>query len=165
MGDRSPPPDFTDVRILEITGGFDHTGQVPYCTVNAKVMPESFTSDLVGAEAMAVANTFRAFIFLKADGDPLSPAPPNRRQDNVFGYFNNNLLGLRLLTFVSWDGPAVEGPGCQQEMEQLALENGLDLDGTPVIKTMSDLENLEQNGCIQFRTRALDGSQGFPWVM
>ena len=87
----SPHSDFNDTKILEITGGFDHKGHELYYTVNAKVMPASFTNNLAGAEAMALANSFRAFIFPKADADPLSPGPPNRRQDNVFdtrhGYF------------------------------------------------------------------------------
>ncbi|MFQ5520314.1 MAG: hypothetical protein ACE5FK_02850, partial [Candidatus Methylomirabilia bacterium] len=110
-----------------------------------------------------------AFIFPKAEGDPLSPAPPNRRQDNIFdtrnGYFGANPLGLWLLTFVSWDGTAVDSVQCQGVKGDLAGKNGRDLDGTPVIKRMSEIEGLEGAGCISLQTRALDGSQGFPWVV
>lgn len=166
----SPHQDFKDVRIHEITGGFDHSGDVLYYTVNAKVFIEDFTDDPEGAEALAIANSFRAFIFPKKDGGlPLSPAPPNRRQDNVFdtrnGYFSNNPLGLWILTFVSWDGANVNDGTCQDMASDLREENGIDLDGTPVIKTVSDLENLEEEGCVQFRTRNRNGSQGFPWVV
>ncbi len=167
--DESPHPDFRDVRIVETTGGFKHNGDLLYYVITGMVMPDAFTPDPAGARAMAIANSFRAFIFPKAAGDPLSPAPPNRRQDNIFetdnGYFSNNPLGLWLLTFVSWDGPNVASGRCRVEMDKLARDNGLDLDGTPVITTKKDIENLHQLGCISLRTRALDGSQGFPWVL
>lgn len=161
----SPHPNFTDVEILEITGGFDHKGQVLYYTVNAKMEPDGFTS----VETMTLANSFRAFIFPKAEGNPLSPAPPNRRHDNVFdtrnGYFSNNPLGLWILTFVSWNDPATEE--CLDEQEKLSKKNGSDLDGTPVLKTVSQIENMEAKGCITLQTRSLaEGApQGFPWVV
>ncbi len=167
--DASPHPDFRDVRIVETTGGFKHNGSLLYYVIAGMVMPDTFTNDPAGARAMAIANSFRAFLFPKKDGDPLSPAPGNRRQDNIFetdnGYFSNNPLGLWLLTFVSWDGPRVASARCRREMDRLAAENGRDLDGTPVIKTKSDILNLESMGCVRLRTRALDGSQGFPWVV
>lgn len=166
----SPDADFANIKILEITGGFDHKGHVLYYTVNAKVMPNTFTDDEAGDEALEVANAFRAFIFPKAAGNPLVPGAPNRRQDNVFdtrnGYFNNNPLGLWILTFVSWDGPNLTSNKCQDAIEDLTDENGLDLDGTPIIKTVSDLESLEKDGCVRFRTRnTVTGVDGFPWVV
>ncbi|NIV98371.1 hypothetical protein GWN26_04145 [Candidatus Saccharibacteria bacterium] len=169
VADVSPHSDFADVRILETTGGFDHTGSVLYYAVNGKVMPNTFTNDTAGQAARNLANSFRAFIFPKASGDPLSPAPPNRRQDNVFdtrnGYFSNNPLGLWLLVFVSYTNAAFNTQAGQKALGDLAQKNGLDLDKTPIIKTVSDLENLQKDGFVQFRTRAVDGSQGFPWVI
>lgn len=162
-------PDFNHVGILEITGGFDHKGHVLYYSINGKVMPETFTNDEAGREALETANSFRAFIFPKAAGNPLGPPPPNRRQDNLFdtrhGYFSNNPLGLWLLVFVSYTDKAFTTEEGLEALSDLADENGVDLDGTPVIKTVSDLEDLEENGFVEFRTRARDGSQGFPWVI
>ena len=167
--DRSRDRDFADVRILETTGGFDHKGHVLYYTVNGKAMLDTFTDDEAGREAFEIANEFRAFIFPKADGLPLSPAPPNRRQDNVFdtrhGYFSNDPLGLWLLVFVSYTDKAFVTEEGLDALFVLAVKNGLNLDGTPVIKTVDDLEDLEEAGFVQFRSRALDGSQGFPWVI
>lgn len=167
--DDSPHPDFTDVRIIETTGGFDGSGHVFYYTINGMVMPETFTDDEAGDRAIEIANSFRAFIFPKADGDPLGPAPPNRRQDNVFdtsgGYFSNNPLGLWLLVFVSYTDDAFDTEDGQEALADLAEKNGLNLDGTPVIKTVSEIENLADDGFVELRTRALDGSQGFPWVI
>ena len=54
------------------------------------------------AQAMALANAFRACILPQASGDPRSPAPPHRRQANVFdtqnGSFSNTLLTAYTLT-------------------------------------------------------------------
>lgn len=167
--DASPHSDFRDVRIVETTGGFDHSGNLLYYVVTGKVMPSTFTSDEAGARARELADSFHAFLFPKAAGDPLGPAPPNRRQDNIFdtrnGYFSNNPLGLWLLTFVSYTEKALTTEEGQEALADLAARNGRDLDGTPVIKTVSELEKLEHAGLVEFRSRAPDGSQGFPWVL
>ena len=66
---------------------------------------------------------------------------------------------------MSFDGPNVNTKDCQEEMAELAEENGTDLDGTPVINRLSDIRKLERMGCVRLRNRALDGSQGFPWLI
>lgn len=81
------------------------------------------------------------------------------------GYFSNNPLGIWLLVFVSYTDRAFDSEEGREALMKLAEDNGVDLDGTPVIKTVSDLEDLEKEGFVEFRTRALDGSQGFPWVI
>lgn len=70
-------------------------------------------------------------------GDLLNPAPCGRRQDNIFdtgnGYLTSNPLQLWRLMFVTWDGPDVNTPECQEKMAELAAKNGVDLDGTPIL--------------------------------
>ena len=169
VADASPHPDYTDVRILELTGGFDREGRVLYYTVHGKIMPNTFTNDGAGQAAMDLANSSRVFIFPKALGNPLGTDPPNRRQDNLFdirkGYFRSNPLGNWILVFVRYTEKALNTEAGQGELADLAKKNGLDLNGTPVIKTVSDLENLEKNGLVELRTRAMSGSQGAPWVI
>ncbi len=135
LRDGTADADSSDVRILELTGGFDHTGDALVYAVNGKVMPPTFREDRAGQTASEPANAFRAFIVSKADGDPLSPAPPNRRQDNVFdkrnGYFSNHPLGLRLLVFVSDTPAAFETEEGRQTLATPGQANGFDLDGTP----------------------------------
>lgn len=167
--DETDDPDRRNVRIIETTGGFDASEDLLYYNVFGMVMPETFTDDEAGQEALELANKFRAFIFPKKDGDPLSPAPPNRRQDNIFdtrdGYFSNNPLGLWILVFVSYTDKALNTEEGRDELDKLAQKNGLDLDGTPIIKSASDVDNLADKGLVKLRTRAQDGSQGFPWVI
>lgn len=169
MNEPAPNSNFSNVRIREPTGGFAHDGKLLYYWVPGKIMPDTFTDDAAGQAARELADNSRAFLFPRTGGNPLSPAFPNRRQDNLFdtrdGYFSNNPLGLWTITFVSWDGPKVEGPYCQEEMAAMSNDNGLDLDGTPVIRKVSEIENLDAMGCVTIRERAKDGSQGFPWVV
>ena len=167
--DASPDPMFADVRIVETTGGFSHHGDLLYYVVCGELQPDSFTNDRAGDVAREIANEYRAFLFPKADGNPLSPAPSNRRQDNIFdssgGYFSNNPLGLWRLTFVSFTDDAFNTTSGRRMLRRLRKRNGADLDGTPIIKTLSEIESLTRNGFVEIKTRANDGSDGSPWVI
>ncbi len=162
-------PDRRNVRVTETTGGFDHEGNVLYYTINGMVNPNTFTNDAAGQRARNIANFFSAYIFPKASGNPLSPALSNRRQDNVFdtrnGYFDANPLGLWTAVFVSYTPAAFNTPEGQEALADLAMKNGTDLDGTPIIKKAIEVDNLTKMGFVVQRTRALDGSQGFPWII
>jgi hypothetical protein len=162
-------PNRRNIRVLSTTGGFDHDGNVLYYSIFGRVMPNSFTTNAAGQKAMEIANFFSAYHFPKASGDPLSPELSNRRQDNVFdtrnGYNVANPLGLWTLVFVSYTPAAFNTPQGQATLAALAAKNGTDLDGTPIIKKAIEVDDLEKKGFAEEQTRALDGSQGFPWVV
>lgn len=162
-------PSRRDVRVTLTTGGFNASGNLLYYSVFGMMMPDVFTNDAAGQRAMDIANSYRAFIFPTAGGDPLSPMPSNRRQDNMFdtrnGYFTNNPLGLWIMTFVSYTDKAFNTPDGQKALAALAQQNGLDLDGTPIITLADDVDKLAKAGFVALRTRKLDGSEGFPWVV
>ena len=88
-------------------------------------------------------NTVKGCEGLPVSGDLLAPGPCNRRQDNIFdtgnGYLTSNPLQLWRIMFVTWDGPDVNTPECQAEMAKLAARNGLDTDGTPILKTVKEV--------------------------
>lgn len=169
LGTSPDPAVYNDVRVIENTGGFKHNGNLLYYIAPATVMPFTFTNNAAGDNARAICNEFRAFLFPKANGDPLSPAPPNRRQDNIFetngGYWSNNPLGCWRLTFVAWDGPNMGSEDCDDFLADQIEEHGVDLDGTGVIRTLSEIEKGVSEGCLRLRQRAEDGSQAFPWVV
>jgi len=162
-------PNRRNIRVRSTTGGFDHDGNVLYYNIFGRVMPTSFTNDAAGQQAMQIANFFSAYHFPKASGDPLSPELSNRRQDNVFdtrnGYNVANPLGLWTLVFVSYTPDAFNTPEGQATLAQLAAKNGTDLDGTPIIKKAIEVDVLERKGFAETQARALDGSQGFRWVV
>ena len=165
VSDSSPSGDFLDVRILETTGGYDHKGKPLYYTTNAKLNADAFLTE----EARELADESIAYIFPKAAGNPLVPATPNTRQPNVFdtrhGYFSNNPLGLWRVTFVSYTDAAFNTEDGQEALAELAEENGLDSDGTPLIRRVNEIEDLAEDGFVEIRVRNEDGSEGFPWVV
>lgn len=160
-----------NIRELSTTGGYDHEGNFLYYSIFGMVMPKTFTSNPAGQQAMKIANFFSAYIFPKASGNPLSPALSNRRQDNVFdtrnGYFDANPLGLWTAVFVSYTHAGLDPSNavCAQALEDLRAKNGTDLDGTPQIHKAIEVDDLTKKGCAEQQTRALDGSQGFPWII
>ena len=162
-------PDRRNIRVLSTTGGFDHEGNPLYYNIFGMLMPSTFTNDAAGQKAMSIANFFSAYIFPKASGNPLSPALSNRRQDNVFdtrnGYSQANPLGLWTAVFVSYTPAAFNTPKGVSTLAALAAKNGTDLDGTPMIRKAIEVDVLERKGLVQTQTRALDGSQGFPWII
>jgi hypothetical protein len=162
-------PNRRNIRVLSTTGGFDREGNNLYYNIFGMVMPNTFTNDAAGQTAMGIANSFEAYIFPKASGDPLSPALANRRQDNLFdtgnGYFVANPLGIWTAVFVSYTPAAFNTAEGQKILATLAAKNGTDLDGTPMIRQVKEIDFLEGKGLAEERTRALDGSQGPPWII
>jgi hypothetical protein len=165
----SPDANHTTNRITETTGGFNHEGNVLYYTINGFVNPNTFTNNAAGQNAKAIAESFTAYIFPKASGDPFSPALSNRRQDNVFdtrnGYSVANPLGLWTAQFVSFTPAAFHTPAGQRALAHLAALNGTDLDGTPILKTAMEVDGLERQGFAVEQHRNFNGSQGFPWII
>lgn len=82
----------------------------------------------------------------------LAPPPGNRRQDNLFEtknqYFCGNLLGLWLIEMVVFT-PQSQTPDGQQALSALAATNGATLDGTPVFKTLDQIQQLVDAGFVQ----------------
>ncbi len=162
-------PTRNKTRILPVNCGYDAAGSV-LCYPGPPVFfgEKSFMNNAAGDRARELAE-FRAFIFPKADGDPLSPAAPNRRQDNLFettkGYVGVNPLGLWRLTFVRYTDAAFKPNGkVVKELVPLRDQNGTDLDGTPIIKRLHVLLDLEAQGLVEFNVRPIEeGSE--PWVV
>ncbi len=174
-------PNRRNIRILETTGGFNNSGSLIYYSIMGTVFPDTFERDAngnltpAGQHALDLANHFRAFLFPKTSRDAnnnpsfvKSPAPPNRRQDNIFdtrdGYFSNNPLGLWILAFVVYTPKAFTEEG-RKVLDPIAAINGRDLDGTPILTTADQIDNLAAKGIVQIVTRNTDGSEGFPWVI
>jgi hypothetical protein len=176
LDDSNTDPTRRGVRVTETTGGFDKDGNLIYYSIMGMLTPATFTNDSAGARAKAVAEDFRAFLFPKTtrkpDGSPgsviLSPAPPNRRQDNVFdtktGYLCDNLLGLWVVTFVVYTQQAFT-PAGQAALAPIAATNGLDLDGTPLLKRVDEIEALAAKGYVELRVNPEVGGQGPRWVI
>jgi hypothetical protein len=76
------------------------------------------------------------------------------------GYFSGNPLGLWLHIWVSYTDKAFNTADGRKALKDLEKKNGLSLDGTPIIKTLSDLDKLISKGFAARRLRKADGSEG-----
>lgn len=169
----SPDPSRSNIRIIATNGGFDAGGALLYYPDPPAFITEAaFMDNAAGAHARALADEFRAFIFPLKDGDPFSPGPPNRRQDNIFdtglGYLTHNPLGLWTLQFVEYTNAALNGGTPEQDalMAEMAARNGLDADGTPVIRRKHEIFTLEDAGLVNLYTRNKETFEnGPPWVV
>lgn len=83
-------------------------------------------------------------------GDPTGIGN-NRQADLVdmrHGYFYDNPLGIWVHIFVNWTDRAFDTAAGRRELRELAQRDGCGLDGTPIIKTLSEVEDLTDDGYI-----------------
>lgn len=104
-------------------------------TITGFVTPNTFTNDAGGQAALATAEKSRAFIFPKASGDPLSPDPGNRRQDNVFDYVYDprNSLGPWTITFPSYTAAAFNTAPGRQALANMGVRHAVEAGHAPGI--------------------------------
>jgi hypothetical protein len=155
------PGDAPDGRFIDDTrhtihnGGFNAAGEFLFYPDPPAFF---FESAFLNQETKDLTNRSFVFIFPRTVNQPspipgcenaafandrLDPAPCNRRQDNIFdtgnGYLTSNPLQLWRIMFVTWDGPDVDTPECQAKMAELAGRNGLDTEGTPILRTVREV--------------------------
>jgi hypothetical protein len=90
------------------------------------------------------------------------PGAPPAQNDSPFGYFCDDLLGMWINSFFWFTvDPANPGKVCGPILKKMGQQNGLTADGTPIVKTGDELDNiLEANGCAAEGQLALDGTDG-----
>jgi len=162
------PPDniHNNVRVKITIPAYDHSGNIWYWYLLGEIFQTGFTNNQAGAEARQIADAFKIFVFPKASGNPLVLG--NNRQADMIdlrnGYFSNDPLGLWAIVFVNYTVRANSREG-RKALEDLARKNGVSTDGTPIIKSLSDLTNLTRKGFVTQTIRALDGSQCPIWSL
>ena len=144
-----------DTRITVHNMGFNAPGEMLfYPDPPAFFFESAFLND----ETKELTNSSFVFLFPRTVDQPnpvagcedagfandlLAPGPCNRRQDNMFdtgnGYLTSNPLQLWRIMFVTWDGPDVDTPECQAKMAELAARNGVDTEGTPILRSVRDV--------------------------
>jgi hypothetical protein len=151
-----------NVRATRLNPAYNHSGALTYWTVMGDLLVESFTNDAAGQRARQIADNMVLYVFPTRTGNPIGLG--NNRQADIVdmrnGYFSNNPLGLWLHVWVSYTDRAFNTSEGKKALNDLAKKNGLALDGTPIIKTLSDLENLFSKGLAVKRFRNPNGSEG-----
>src|SRR6185503_7569771 len=167
-------PNRSNVRTIETTPGTTGSSGLTYANIFGVLNSTSFERNAAGQlttcgqTAFDTAESFRVFIFPKAsNGSILDPFLPNKRQDNVFdtrdGYFSNDPLGMWVAVWVVYTPRAFTSAG-RKELDPIAATNGRDLDGTALLTSPSQIDNLAAKGLIQLRTRPVTDPV-FRWVI
>lgn len=151
-----------NVRAARINPAYSDSGQPTFWAVMGDVDNNGFTNDVAGANAKQIANRYVLYVFPTRAGNPIGLG--NNRQADIVdlsgGYFSNDPLGLWIHIWISYTDRAFSTRDGQKALADLEKRNGLALDGTPIIKTKSELENLLSKGFAQKRFRNPDGSEG-----
>jgi hypothetical protein len=151
-------PYFSDqrgVRALLTFPAYDHSGSPWFFTVLGGGGTSLFTDDSAGRGAMQLAERSFEYVFPRRDAAPLGLG--GARQSNLLdmrnGYFSNNRLGLWLHVWVNYTDRAFNTAEGRKELNDLARRNGLATDGTPIIRTVGDIDRLSSKGLIAKGTR------------
>jgi hypothetical protein len=111
-----------------------------------------FTNNAAGRKARQIADTYIEYVFPRSDIPNNRLALGNGRQavllDMRNGYFSKNPLGLWLHVWVNWTDDAFNTARGRAALAELAEENGLALDGTPIIRTLGEIDDLFEMGLI-----------------
>ncbi|MCA9309818.1 MAG: hypothetical protein KDA21_01340 [Phycisphaerales bacterium] len=160
-------PDFNNVRLLSMAAAYDHSGHLIFFYVPGILSEASFTPDSAGAEAREIADAYKVYEFPRAD-NPLGAVFPKRQDliaDLRHGYFSNNPLGIWQVNLIRFTEAAFTTADGLETLADLADRNGLDLDGTPIIRTHSEVEMLLDRGFASNFIPPADGSQGLRWFL
>jgi len=167
-------PNRSNIRTIETTPGTTGSSGLTYANIFGVLNSTSFEHDATGEltprgqVAFDTAERFRVFIFPKSsNGSILDPFLPNKRQDNLFdtrdGYFSNDPLGMWVAVWVVYTPKAFTNEG-HKELDPIAATNGRDLDGTAILTSPSQIDNLAAKGLIELRTRPVNDGV-FRWVI
>jgi hypothetical protein len=143
------------VRVLATSAAYNHSGDVEFFSVLGGGSSTLFTDNDAGRKARLIADSYVEFVFPKATNvDPfaLGGARQSAVLDMRNGYFSNNPLGLWLHVWVNYTDAAFTTAAGRAALSDLAEKNGLDLDGTPIIATTSEIDGLLKLGLIATRT-------------
>jgi hypothetical protein len=155
----SSNPAHRNVRVLVTLPAYGQNGEMLFWTPLGEVRKDGFTDDAIGVETREMANTYPIYVFPKFN-DPSLFAFTNVRQaaliDDTQKAFslNGSSLGLRLILWVNFTEEAFNTKEGISMMNYMSKKNGLSLDGTPLIKSKSDMDELDKYECISVQKRS-----------
>ena len=143
-----------NVRALLTLSAYDHSGNSNYFTVLGGISADAFTANAAGQEARTIADSFTEYLFPQAGTDPIGFT---FRQSSLLdmrnGYFGADPLGIWIHKWVNFTPKALTTRAGKQFLNRLAKKNGKSLDGTPIIASTSDIDDLLSKGYITVATR------------
>ena len=153
---------FRGVRITAVFPAYNQNGDLIYWNLYGELYKQSFRSDQTGYAALAAAEYFPMYIF------PSDFVRDRQRQASVIDlkdtYFEKNPLGLSVQVEVKFTVRTNTDDG-QKELAILAEKNGLSLDGTPIIKTVEEIQDLTRKGLVVQSIKGLDNPSVTSYVV
>jgi hypothetical protein len=153
-------PAHREVRILVTLPAYNENGEIRFWTPLGELNAKDFTDDAAGVEAREIAGLYPIYVFPTV-GEQALPSFSNTRQaalmdetQNAY-YLKGNPLGLRAIAFVNFTEKAFTSKEGVYMMQALGKKNGLSLDGTPLIKFKSEIDELYKMELITIQKRAL----------
>lgn len=155
--DRPVQPYQRNVRSLLTLPAYDHSGNEWFFTVLGGLSANSFTANAAGVRARQIADRSIEYVFPARGTNPtgLGALRQSVLLDMRNGYFSNNPLGLWIHVWVNYTDRAFNTLAGRAELNEMARRNGLALDGTPIIRTVGDIDRLFSKGLVTKRTLPL----------
>jgi hypothetical protein len=138
---------FTNIRITATLPAYAADGSSIYWNYYGTASKESFTPDAAGKTAVKMANTYPVYVF------PSAVIRASDRQAALIpvdsSYFQTNPIGIAEVVAVEFnDGISKSG---RKTLNMLIERNGKSIDGTPIIRTMTELNGLSAEGLVTLR--------------
>ncbi|HEX8736125.1 MAG TPA: hypothetical protein VF721_12430 [Pyrinomonadaceae bacterium] len=154
---------FRGVRLTAVYPAYNQDGKLIYWNLYGELYKQSFRSDRTGGEALSVAEYFPMYIFPSDfEKDKQRQASVIDLKDNT--YFDKNPLGLSVQVEVRFAARTNTDDG-QNELALLAEKNGLSLDGTPLIRTVEEIQDLTRKGLVVQTIKGLDNPSATSYVV
>lgn len=156
----STNPTHRNVRVLVTLPAYNENGEICFWSPLGELAETGFTDDGNGAEARQMAQLYPIYVF-PVSGKTTPAFFTNARQaalidesQNSF-YIKGNPLGLRTIILVNFTEKAFTTKEGVSMMDFLSKKNGLSLDGTPILKYRSEIEELSKQEFITTEKRGL----------
>lgn len=149
---------FRNVRVTATSTAYDHNGRVLFWNNYGELFYESF----LNKQAAETALSFPIYTF------PSAAVKNSERQSVVIdlGDFNpaKNPLGLGVLVEVEFTDRIYTVKG-RQYLTELAKRNGESLDGTPIIRTVDEIQDMTRSNLITQRIKGINDDGQPPFVI
>jgi len=143
--DQGPDTRFRNVRITATLPAYTGEGETIFWNYYGGASKESFTNTIEGDIAIDLAYHFPMYVF------PSGTVKNSDRQAAMIrigpSYFEKNMIGIAAVFLVEYTEAAFTKMG-QFYLQQLSKRNGLSLDGTPIIRTAKEVEDLQTRGLV-----------------
>jgi hypothetical protein len=153
---------YTSVRITATRPAYSTEGNVIFWNYYAAFYRDAFTNDTNGGRAVEAAYKYPLYVF------PSATVKNSDRQAAMImldaGYEGKNPLGLAAVVLVEFSQRILTKQDALL-LRMLTQRNGTSLDGTPIIRTAKELEDLTTQGLVTQRYAGEDSGDRLPFAV